>query len=231
MSLPIHLTDRFPVELVEQVIFYLSQSRIALFRCSLVSKSWLALSYFYVFRHVHIKQANARTFIELIKSPFSMVGISPVHTLSFTGTNAQVCRWIRDAQLDWTTFSSVRALEISTEMFPGKLVPLLCGHIAISFPLITSLTIQYPLFDTIVTFARMVHQLKHLQELTIVQPQWSEFSADHPEAFKYQLPPDMQSIHLLGASQAGCIVRWIDAQRDASPLVNILLTDEIWESG
>ncbi|KAF8896098.1 hypothetical protein BD779DRAFT_561740 [Infundibulicybe gibba] len=184
-SLPIHITDRIPIEIIDRVIKNLLHNLVATLRCGLVCKSWLALSRHHVFRDLNMGQEDrAAAFFRLLDSPCSTVRPAWLTAISLVYTSGEP--QATQGPSNWNMLSSKIRLENS-------------------FPCITSLTLRFALFRVVVDLAQMLHHLRHLEEVNLVDvvchvsdPSRRKRLAQHKQSLRYPLPPGLRTFRVLG---------------------------------
>ncbi|KAF8894764.1 hypothetical protein BD779DRAFT_1502800 [Infundibulicybe gibba] len=201
-----HITDRFPVELVDRTIDFLHNDWLTLNACSLVCWSWLQRSRYHLLNKVFLKPDNIREFFENVDSPKAFLASSHVRGLVLSG--------ISEPGLDLTfpafqlgsqhyfSFPSLACIELRTlALQTCAFVPWIGRYSHV----LTNISLETVVVDSLAKFLTSLADLCELRQMVIETVWFQDLETDirpRNDAF-----PKLYSLFLGVAAVS--IMRWI----------------------
>ncbi|KAF5383137.1 hypothetical protein D9615_005034 [Tricholomella constricta] len=254
--LSLDICHRIPTEVFSIIIDRIARFDVPTLRvCSLVCKTWLAVSRSHLIPTLSLNAKNTKSFLRLLNSPHATISRG-VHHVSVQGDSDAIShRKSRESRIypvdmiinggtltcdeslllrSLAPFPSLTSLSFSwlrDGLSPPTSAALICG-----FPGLTDLEFRTCSFPSFTEFARTVCALQALRRLALADVTWDDLSlpecdpASESASSSFKRPPaGLQTLELY-LSPIGHLCTWLAGHSDALvQLETVRLCSAFWE--
>jgi len=163
---------RVPAELTDVVVDFLHDDKKSLGNCALVSKEWLSVARYHLFREIYIHESNVNEFKKLITSRSTTVMPHHIHSVVIDEIRSRHTKLFDMMYIGFRPFDSVHTLELRSidwRFFTADSI----NRLVSAFQMVTDLRFDTPNFIHPKDLWSLVARFPLLQRLSVANPSFT----------------------------------------------------------